>query len=70
MKTKRGLSGIYLRFKNSETNKYENRCFEDLPHEEQLKCMKGKGTKWLESMIILLSNALNEIGECTDITKE
>ena len=70
MKTQRNLSGIYIRFKNPETNEFENRCFEDLPHMEQLGLLAKKDQSWIISLAISLADALNTIGEQFDIVKE
>ena len=70
MKTKRSLSGCYFRFKNPDTDKWENWCFEDLPTEEQNKIMKEHDIEWARRMIILLADTINEIGEHTNIAKE
>ena len=70
MKTKRGLSGIYFRFKNEESGKWENRVFEDLPKENQLDIIKQNGNEWLQQMVITLAQRLYDIGEQFDITIE
>ena len=70
MKTKRGLSGIYFRFKNQESGKYENRVFEDLPKDEQWEIVRHGNNEWLQQMVIVLAERLYEIGEQFDITTE
>jgi hypothetical protein len=70
MKTKRSLSGIYFRYQNPENNKWENWCFEDLPEEEQNKIIDVNTIEWLKSMIKILSNRLNDIGNQLDLTTE
>lgn len=70
MKIKRSLSGIYFRYKNPETNKFENWCFEDLPESEQYKILASKGDEWLRSMVTALSKTINQISEQFDITAE
>ena len=70
MKTKRGLSGIYFRFKNQESGKYENRVFEDLPKDEQWEIVRQTSNEWLQQMVITLSARLYEIREQFDITTE
>jgi len=67
-KEKRGLSGIYFRHENKETNKFDNIVFEDLSEEEQDKIMGEKDIKWLKSLAKQLANTLNNIGEQFDIT--
>ena len=69
MKEKRNLSGIYFRCKESNGS-YSNRCFEDLNSEDQIKYLQGRDKQWLESLIIKLSDILNEIGNEFDIIKE
>lgn len=70
MKPQRNLSGIYIRFKNPETNEYENRCFEDLPHEEQLNLLAGKEQSWVLSLAIQLADTINKIGEELNLETE
>lgn len=70
MKTKRSLSGIYFRYQNPDTGKYENWCFEDLPENEQEKILASRGDEWLRSMVIALSKTINQISEQFDITAE
>jgi len=69
MKEKRNLSGIYFRCKD-EDGSWGNRCFEDLPVEDQKKYIKDRPAEWLESMIIGLSNTLNRIGDQLDLYAE
>jgi hypothetical protein len=70
MKTKRNLSGIYFRFRNPETEKWENRTFEDLPESDQNKYMAGRDMIWIKSLAKQLAGTLNEIGEQFDIAEE
>lgn len=63
LKTKRDLSGIYFRWKNPETGKFENRCFEDLPEEDQNIIMDGKSIEWHKKMVLTLSGIINRIGD-------
>lgn len=63
LKEDRQLSGAYFRFKNPNTGKFENRCFEDLPEDEQDKQLNTRGEEWLKNMVKLLSKTLNNIGE-------
>ena len=70
MKNKRSLSGIFFRYKNPETDKWENWCFEDLPEEEQDEFLDNRNTDWLKSLTKGLANTLNLIGDKFDITTE
>lgn len=70
MKTKRNLSGIYCRYKNLETGKFDNVCFEDLPEDEQDKFMKNRNEEFLKNLSKRLADVLNEVGEYTGIAKE
>jgi len=65
MKTRRNLSGIYVR-----TEKGENVCFEDLSDEEQYALLDSKPDCWKRCLITQLSKVINEIGEAFDILKE
>ena len=70
MKTQRNLSGIYVRFKNPETDKWENRCFEDLPPEEQSSLLAGKEKEWILSLATALADTINKIGDELDLYSE
>lgn len=67
IKEQRNLSGIYFRFKNEETGKWENRVFEDLPQEKQDEMMSGRSVEWLQSLAKQLANTIREIGDKFDI---
>ena len=67
MKIQRNLSGVYIRFKNPETGKNENRCFEDLPHQEQLSLLASKEQSWILSLVIALADTINKIGDELDL---
>lgn len=69
-KTKRSLSGIYFRYQNPETERWENWCFEDLPLEKQKEIVNDKGAEWAGNLAIALANTLNKIAEQFDITAE
>ena len=62
MKIKKGLSGIYFKYKNPEIKKWENRCFEDMETDEQEKILKDRNKEWMIQLCIQLSNTINEIG--------
>jgi len=70
MKEKRSLSGVFFRFKNPKTNKFENRCFEDLPLKEQDRVMENQNIEWLKSLSKRLALVLRDLGDFTNITKE
>ena len=70
MKEKRNLSGCYFRVKNNETAKYENIVFEDLNENEQDEILKDRDVNYLKSLVKILSNTLNEIGDNFDLIKE
>jgi len=69
MKEKRNLSGFYFRYKNPETNKWENWCFEDLPEETQDEYLKDRDEIWLRYFVKELSKVINEIGEAFDLVR-
>lgn len=68
IKEARGVSGIFFRFQNPETKKWENRTFEDLPIIEQDRVMEGRSIEWLQSLAKQLANALYEVCQKFDIT--
>lgn len=63
MNTPNNLSGIYFRYKNPDTDKWENWCFEDLPEEKQIEQMNPRSRQWLESMVLKLAKTLKEVGD-------
>jgi hypothetical protein len=66
----RNLSGVYIRYKNPETKKWENWCIEDIPEEERTKFLEDKEKEWCVGLINILSKTLNEIGNQLDIFKK
>lgn len=69
MKIKRNLSGIYFRSKNTETNKWDNICFEDLSRDKQVEYLSEKPIEWICSLVLQLADTINEIGDNFDLTK-
>ena len=67
LRNPRNLTGIYFRYQNPETNKWENWCFEDLPEEEQNKKLENRSEEWLKSMIITLARNIKDISDQFDI---
>ena len=70
MKTARNISGIFVLFLNKETRKWENRCFEDLPEENQDEFLETKSIDWIKDLAKMLGRTLNEIGDKFDIKVE
>lgn len=68
LKEAREISGIYFRFQNPETGKWENRVFEDLPEEKQDEILNAKEGEWVKSLAKMLANKLYSICEQFDIT--
>ena len=66
-KTERGLSGIWFRYQDPETNKWGNRVFEDLPRDKQEEYLKGKSKEWIESLAIQLGDTITKIGNDLDL---
>lgn len=71
MRQPRNLSGIYFRYQNPETGKWENWCFEDLPQQERDKMMENRSSEWLKSLANQLANTLMVAGDnCNILSKE
>lgn len=68
IKEARGISGIYFRFQNPETNKWENRVFEDLPESQQDKILLTKEPEFVKNLCKALAKTLYNIAEQFDIT--
>lgn len=58
LKTKRSLSGIFLKFENPETGKHETWCFEDLPEDVQDKWLNSLNDSQLFTMVETLNKTL------------
>lgn len=67
MKEVRNLSGIYIRYKDPETGKYEPVVFEDLPTEYQKELLAKKDKEWIVDLAIELGNTINKIGDQFDL---
>lgn len=66
MKTKRNLSGIYVRSEEL-TGSWGNRCLEDLPRKKQEEYINGLSIDELKGFVLRLADTLNDIGEKFDI---
>lgn len=62
------LSGVYIRFLNPVTGKYENRVFEDLPEQNMRETLDGRSEEWLKEMVIIMSKCLHTIASEFEIT--
>lgn len=62
------LSGVFIRFKNPVTGKYENRVFEDLPEANMRATLEGRGEDWLKEMVIIMSKCLHTIADEFEIS--
>lgn len=69
-KEKRNISGIYFRFQNPETKKWENWVFEDLPEEEQNNILSIKSPEFIAGLCKALADTINRLAEQFDITSE
>jgi hypothetical protein len=67
MTEQRNISGVYFRYQNPETGKWENWTFEDMPEEHQREIIQGKEREFVENMCIILSKKLREICDQFDI---
>jgi len=67
---KRSLSGMFFRFKNLNTDSMENRCFEDLPEEEQEKIMEKANPEFVKGIAKGMAQKLRKLGDEFDITCE
>lgn len=66
---RRDLSGIFFRYRNPETGRFENRTFEDLPESEQDRVMADRDGPWLRSLAKRLAHVLREVGDLCDVSK-
>ena len=67
-KIKRSISGIYFRYENPETEKWENWVFEDLPEEKQDEILNTKEPEFVKNLAKILADTLNRVCEQFDIT--
>ncbi len=66
-KTQRKLSGCFFRSKNIETSKWENVVFEDLTDKEQDEILERQSNEWIKSLVKILANTINKLGDEFDI---
>jgi hypothetical protein len=66
---KRNLSGVYFRYKNEETGKFDNVVFEDLPEEEQDRILDAKDPEWTKSLAKIMAKSLRDMGDQLDIVR-
>ena len=69
MKTRRNLSGIYMRHQD-KSGKWGNICFEDMSETEIDDLILNMNDKYKDNMIKALVRAINDIGEQLDLIKE
>lgn len=68
MKEERQLSGVFIRVQE-EDGSWVSKCFEDCSEQQQKEFLSEKDKEWVEGLVMILANTLNEIGEFTDISK-
>ena len=68
MKVERQLSGVFIRVQE-DNGKWVSKCFEDCTEVQQKDFLSEKDVEWVKSLVMILSNTLNEIGEFTDVSK-
>lgn len=66
----RNISGIYFRYQNPDTGKWENWAFEDLPEEAQKEILETKNVEFIKGLAIAMAKRLKEIAEQFDIVSE
>lgn len=66
---RRDLSGVFFRYRNPETGRFENRVFEDLPESAQDRVMADRDAVWLRSLAKRLALVLREVGDLCDVSK-
>lgn len=64
----RNLDGVYFRIKRD--NKWENICFSDMSTEERLEVLKNKDNEFLKRLCLIMAEALRQLGDELDITRE
>ncbi len=67
-KLERQLSGVYFRYLNTTTWKYENRCFEDIDEEAQRVILDKATPEFLRGLALGLAETLNRIWDKFDIS--
>jgi hypothetical protein len=66
----RNLSGVFFRFRNPDTGKFENWCFEDLPQAVRDEKLVTWDRDWLVSLVNILADVIVDIGDHLDIGME
>ena len=70
MKTKRNLSGMFVRSLNNKTNKWDDVCFEDLENDQMDEYLEKCTPEFIKGITKLMANTLFEIGEELGLVKE
>ena len=70
MRDPRNLSGVYFRYQNPETQKWENWCFEDLPRDERERQIEDRDVEWLKSLVNHLADTIVRVGDQFDLAIE
>jgi len=70
MKTKKNLSGTFFRSQNTETGKWESRCFEDIDSKQQIAIIKKANPEFALNLTLRLADALNELGDKLKIVRK
>lgn len=60
---------MFFRYKNPETDKFENVCFEDLPVSEQKEILNKAKPEFVQGIALRLAEVLKEVGDAFDIAK-
>jgi len=63
----RNISGVYFRFQNPESERWENRVFEDLPKEKQREILDSKEPEFVKNMALIMAKKLKELADEFDI---
>ena len=66
----RNISGIYFRYQNPDTGKWESWSFEDLPEDVQRNILQTKNAEFIKEIAISMAKRLKEIADQFDIVSE
>lgn len=67
MRKPRNLSGVFFRFKNPETDRFENWCYEDLPEEDRKAKLGDRDPEWVASLLNMMADTIVRLGDQFDI---
>ena len=66
----RNISGVFFRYENPDTGRWESWTFEDLPEEKQKEILDSKTPEFVRGVALIMAKKLREVSDQFDIISE